>query len=227
MQFCVFFNMEALIRSKFVKKFEFLIVFGIMTGLLLPARLLFVEFVSDDWLGSFGIITAISISVIILAKKQKLGFFGPMLERQIYKFQKGKRGILVFGESVFLLLILGTMIVAIDQGSSVHSAYMIQNSPNASVVTSSEQVLEMTKEMTPADWVTGFLLVPAALFTEFPKMSAAIASIDQSLDGWLMHFYTVGFVEYLELLGIFIFYRISFKRKISNATNQLYAKSAI
>ena len=55
------------------------------------------------------------MSVIILAKKQKLGFFGPMLERQIYKFQKLKRGIVVFG-SVFLLLILGTMIVKIDQG---------------------------------------------------------------------------------------------------------------
>lgn len=207
--------------------FESLIVFGIMTGLLLPARLLFVEFVSDDWLGSFGVITAISLSVIILAKKKKLGFFGPMLERQIYKFQKGKRGIAVFGESVFLLLILGTMIVAIDQGSSVHSEYMLQNSPNTPVVTSPEQVMEMTQEMTPADWVVGFLLAPAALLTEFPKMSAAIASIDQSLDGWLMHFYTVGFVEYLELLGILIFYRVSFKRKISTATSQLYAKAAI
>lgn len=198
-----------------------------MTGLLLPARLLFVEFVSDDWLGSFGIITAISLSIIILAKKQKLGFFGPMLERQIYKFQKGKRGIAVFGESVFLLLILGTMIVAIDQGGSVHSQYMLQNSPNTPVVTSSEQVLEMTKEMTPTDWVVGFLLAPAALINEFPKMSAAIASIDQSLDGWLMHFYTVGFVEYLELLGILIFYRVSFKRKMSAATSPLYAKTAI
>ena len=207
--------------------FESLIVFGIMTGLLLPARLLFVEFVSDDWLGSFGIITAISISVIILAKKQKLGFFGPMLERQIYKFQKGKRGIAVFGESVFLILVLGTMIVAIDQGSSVHSEYMLQNSPNPQVVTSPEQVMEMTKEMTPTDWVVGFLLAPAALLTEFPKMSAAIASIDQSLDGWLMHFYTVGFVEYLELLGILIFYRVSFKRKMSTAASQLYAKAAI
>ena len=207
--------------------FESLIVFGIMTGLLLPARLLFVEFVSDDWLGSFGIITAISISVIILAKKQKLGFFGPMLERQIYKFQKGKRGIAVFGESVFLILVLGTMIVAIDQGSSVHSEYMLQNSPNNPVVTSPEQVMEMTKEMTPTDWVVGFLLAPAALLTEFPKMSAAIASIDQSLDGWLMHFYTVGFVEYLELLGILIFYRVSFKRKMSTAASQLYAKAAI
>ncbi|QDI89668.1 hypothetical protein Nisw_02030 [Candidatus Nitrosopumilus sp. SW] len=198
-----------------------------MTGLLLPARLLFVEFVSDDWLGSFGIITAISVSVIILAKKQKLGFFGPMLERQIYKFQKGKRGIAIFGESLFLLLILGTMIVAIDQGSSTHSEYMLQNSQNTKMINSPEQVLEMTNNMTPSDWFVGFLLVPSALLTEFPKMSAAIASIDQSLDGWLMHFYTVGFVEYLELLGILIFYRISFKRKISNATSQLYAKTAI
>ncbi len=198
-----------------------------MTGLLLPARLLFVEFVSDDWLGSFGVITAISMSVIVLAKKKKLGFFGPMLERQIYKFQKGKCGIVVFGESVFLLLILGTMIVAIDQGSSVYSEYMLQNSSNVPVVNSSEQVLEMTNEMAPTDWVVGFLLAPSALLTEFPKMSAAIASIDQSLDGWLMHFYTVGFVEYLELLGILIFYRVSFRRKISTATSQLYVKAAI
>lgn len=198
-----------------------------MTGLLLPARLLFVEFVSDDWLGSFGVITAISMSVIILAKKNKLGFFGPMLERQIYKFQKGKRGIAIFGESVFLLLILGTMIVAIDQGSSIHSEHMLQNSQNISSVSSPEQVLEMTNEMTPTDWFVGFLLAPSALLTEFPKMSAAIASIDQSLDGWLMHFYTVGFVEYLELLGILIFYRVSFKRKISATASQLYAKAAI
>ena len=207
--------------------FESLIVFGIMTGLLLPARLLFVEFVSDDWLGSFGVITAISMSVIILAKKQKLGFFGPMLERQIYKFQRGKRGIVVFGESVFLLLILGTMIVAIDQGSSIHSQYMLQNSDAVPMMNSPEQVMEMTNEMTPIDWIVGFLLVPSALLTEFPKTSAAIASIDQSLDGWLMHFYTVGFVEYLELLGILIFYRVSFNRKISITASPLYAKAAI
>ena len=207
--------------------FESLIVFGIMTGLLLPARLLFVEFVSDDWLGSFGVITAISLSVIILAKKKKLGFFGPMLERQIYKFQKGKRGIAVFGESIFLLLVLGTMIVAIDQGGSIHSEYLLQSSQNIPVVDSPEKVLEITNQMTPTDWVVGFLLAPSALLTEFPKMSAAIASIDNSLDGWLMHFYTVGFVEYLELLGILIFYRITFKKKISTATSQLHVKAAI
>jgi len=44
-------------------------------------------------------------------------------------------------------------------------------------------------------------------------MSAIIASIDSSLDGWLMHFYTVGFVEYPEFLGILVLYRSLIKTK--------------
>lgn len=191
--------------------FESLIVFGIMTGLLLPARLLFVEYVSDDWFGSLGVISTISISVIILAKKQKLGFFGPMLERQMYKFQKGKRGILVFGESMFLLVLLGGMIFAIDQGNSVHSDLKLQNNKNLPL--DATQVLEQTDDWGVDDWIHGFLIVPVAFVTAFPEMSAAIATIDQSLDGWLLHFYTVGFVEYAELCGILIYYKISFRKK--------------
>jgi len=192
---------------------ESLIVFGIMAGLLLPARLLFVEYVSDDWLGSFGIISVISISIIILAKKQKLGFFGPMLERQIHKFQKGKRGILVFGESVFLLALLGTTIVAIEQGNSIYSDAKLQNNENLSSDSVQIQVLEITKDWTPIDWVNAYFMGILGVVTDFPAMSAAIASVDQASDGWLLHVYTVGFVEYLELLGILILSRMSFWRK--------------
>ena len=208
--------------------FESLIVFGIMAGLLLPARLLFVEYVSDNWWGSFGIISVISISIIILAKKQKLGFFGPMLERQIYKFQKGKRGILVFGESVFLLALLGSTIFAIDQGNSTYSDLKLQNNQNLPSDTIQAQVVEITKDWTPIDWANAYLMGILAFVTNFPAMSAAIASINEATDGWLLHLYTVGFVEYLELLGILIFYRISFRRKILSSTNSiLYIKTAI
>ena len=207
--------------------FESLIVFGVMTGLLLPARLLFVEYVSDNWLGSFGIISAISILIIILARKKKLGFFGPMFERQMYKFQKGKRGLLVIGESLFLLLVLGSMIFAIDQGNSVYSDLKLQTMAN-STSTSSEQILESAKQWDASDWFIAFLMVPVAFLTAFPQMSAVIASVDQSLDGWLLHFYTVGFVEYLELFGILIFYKISFRKKLkSPITSTLYAKAAV
>ena len=183
-----------------------------MTGLLLPARLLFVEFVSDNWFGSLGIIGAISISILFLAKKNKLGFFGPMLERQIFKFQKGKRGIIVFGEAIFLLVLLGGMIFAIEYGNSVSAELKMQTFKDFPIE-SRDQIIEQAKDMTYYDWFMGFVTAPIAFFTAFPQMSAIIASIDQRFDGWLLHFYTVGFVEYLELLGILIFYRITIKKK--------------
>ena len=203
-----------------------------MTGLLLPARLLFAEYILDNWFGSLGIISAISILVVILARKKKLGFFGPMFERQMYKFQKGKRGLLVIGESVFVLLMLGGMIFAIDQGNSVYSDLKfqtIENSPQTnSPQTNSEQILELTNEWEASDWIVAFLMVPATFLTAFPQMSAGIASVDQSLDGWLLHFYTVGFVEYLELFGILIYYRISFRKKLqSSVKSTLYTKAAL
>lgn len=196
-----------------------------MGVILLPARLLFVEFVSDDWLGSLGVITVISLAIIILAKKNKLGVFGKMLERQIFKFQHGKRGIIIFGESIVMLLILGGMIFAIDQGHSVHAEQKMQYVPDVS--NHPNHVFETAKNMTPSDWIFGTLVAPVGFFTAFPQMSATIASIDHMLDGWLMHFYTVGFVEYLELVGILIYYKISFRRKIPDTAKQLSLKTAI
>ena len=207
--------------------FESLIVFGVMTGLFLPVRLLFVEYVSDNWFGSLGIISVISISLIILVEKKKLGLFGPMFKRQIYKFQKGKRSLLVFGESAFLLLILGSMIFAIDQGNSVYYDLKTQNIQNTSL-SSAEGVLDLADNLEYSDWIMGILMTPVMLLTSFPQMSASIASIDQSLDGWLMHFYTVCFVEYVELLGILIFYKISFMKKLTAIRDSTtYTKTAI
>jgi len=206
---------------------ESLLVFSVMTGILLPARILFVAYVSDDWLGSLGIISAISISMIILAKKKKLGSFGPMFERQIHKFQKGKRGIVVFAESLFLLFILGGMIFAINQGNSVYSEINLGSLGDVPA-DDVNQILEPTKDWNLFDWLTAFLMIPVAFLTAFPEMSATIASIDQKLDGWLLHFYTVGFVEYLELLGILLFYRVYFNKKSNSLILQpIYSRAAI
>ena len=200
--------------------FETLIVFSVMTCILLPARLLFIEYVSDNWFGSAGIIAAISVLVLVLAKNGKLGPFGPMLERQIYKFQKGKRGIVVFGESIFLLMLLGGMIFAIEQGNSTYAELKMQTFKNYPIETR-EQIMEQAKELTHYDWVMGFVTTPIAFVTAFPQMSAIIASIDERFDGWLLHFYTVGFLEYLELLGILMFYKVTARKsRLSNTYYQ-------
>ena len=206
--------------------FESLIVFGVLTGILLPTRLLFVEYISDNWFGSLGVISAISIAIIVLAKKKKLGFFGVMFERQLYKFQKGKRGLVVFGESIFLLLVLGGMIFAIEQGNSTFSHLKMETTQNLPATENPDQILKMTDKINNQDWLMGFLMTPVTFVTEFPKMSAIIASIDQRLDGWLLHFYTVGFVEYLELFGILVFYRISYRLKAKQLTENLLCSKA-
>jgi len=60
-------------------------VAAVLLLVLLPVRVLFVRYVADDWFGSFGLITGISVLIIYLAKKNKLGWFGRAFHRQMWK----------------------------------------------------------------------------------------------------------------------------------------------
>ena len=197
---------------------ESLIVFGVMTGILLPVRLLFVSYVSSDWFGSFGVITAISITMVVLSKKGKLGKFGEMFERQINKFQKGKRAKIVYGQSIILLIILSGTIFAIEQGNSTYLDLKNQILVEHEEFTQPEEIFEKTKQLDAQDWVLGVLGLFLAVFIAFPQLSAVLAVLNDSFDGWILHFYTVAFVEYLELFGILIYYRFSLYSKKSSST---------
>ncbi len=193
--------------------FEALIVFSVMTGILLPVRLFFVAYVSTDWYGSFGIVSAISVLMIILTKKGKLGRFGQMFERQINKFQKGKRAKLIYGQSIIFLLILGGTIFAIEQGNSVYLDLKNQLLEEHKEFSDPEQILKKSDEMQAQDWIYGIIGMFLAIFFAFPQLAAVLAVLNDSLDGWILHFYTVAFVEYLELFGILLYFRFSFSKK--------------
>jgi len=79
---------------------EAAIVFGVMTGLLLPVRILFYTYISTNWFGSFGLISIVSVILVLLVKKKKLGRFGQIFERQMNKVQHGKRSIIVYGQAI-------------------------------------------------------------------------------------------------------------------------------
>jgi hypothetical protein len=192
---------------------EALIVFSVMTGILLPVRLFFVTYVSTEWYGSFGIISAISALMIILTKKGKLGRFGQMFERQINKLQKGKRAKIIYGQSIVFLLILGGTIFAIEQGNSVYADLKNQLLEEHEEFSEPEQILKKVDEMQAQDWLYGIIGMFLAIFFAFPQLSAVLAVLNDSLDGWVLHFYTVAFVEYLELFGILLYFRFSLFKK--------------
>ena len=193
---------------------ETLIVFSVFTGMLLPVRLLFVSYVSDDWLGSFGIISVISILVLILTKKGKLGTFGQMFERQLRRIQSGKKGKLLYGQAIFFLLILGGTIFSIEQGNSEYLALKDEILTENEEFKNPEQIIEKTQELEAKDWLLGFIALFVAVFVAFPQICAVFAVLNDSFDGWILHFYTVAFVEYLELFGILLLYKLSLQKNL-------------
>ena len=199
---------------------EGLLVFGVMTGLLLPVRLVFVAYVSDNWFGSFGIISAISVLMIVLVKKQKLGKFGEIFDRQLTKIQHGKRGILVYSQAILFLMILGGTIFAIEMGNTAFGDIKEEILSQHEELSQPETLIAQSENFELQDWFYGIIGLFVAVFVAFPQLAAVFAVLDETFDGWILHFYTVAFVEYLELFGILIFYRFygrNIKKSVTNA----------
>jgi len=77
--------------NKTSHRFETLIVFGTITMILFPIRLLFVTYITDNWFASFGIIAYISLTMVFLAKRNKMWKFGELFVRVMRKWNSGKR----------------------------------------------------------------------------------------------------------------------------------------
>ena len=195
---------------------ETLAVFAVMTGLLLPVRLIFYTYVSTHWFGSFGLVSAISVLMVILVKKKKLGRFGQMFENQMRKVQRGKRKILAYGQAALFLLLLGGTIVAIELGNSTYLDIKTQLLERLEGIDDPQKMLAESKKMTPQDWIIGFVGFVLAIFFAFPQISALLAILNEMYAGWLLHFYTVALVETLEMTGILIFYRVTLSREQNN-----------
>ncbi|MGI0061995.1 MAG: hypothetical protein ACREBA_06045, partial [Nitrosotalea sp.] len=76
-------------RGKLPDIKEKLIVFGVITGIFLPIRMVFYAYFSAHWIGSLGLVSSLMFVLIFLAHKQKLGRFGNLFLRQITKTIKG------------------------------------------------------------------------------------------------------------------------------------------
>lgn len=193
---------------------EALTVFGVITGLLLPVRLFFYTHVSTSWLGSFGVISVISVIMIVLVKKKKLGRFGEMFENQMHKMQHGKRGMLAYGQGSLMLLLLGGTILAIELGNTTYSDIKAQILREVEGIDDPEKMMiSQIKDQTLEDWIKGLVGLVLAVFFAFPQLAALFAVLNDTYNGWILHFYTVGLVETMEVFGILIFYRFTLRNK--------------
>jgi len=187
---------------------ESIIVFGVLTGILLPVRLVFVEYFSDDWFGSFGLISIISIAIVILAKKQKLGKFGKMFENQMLKIHQGKRRIMVYTFASFIVLYLSVSIYSINEGNSTYleeKNLLMQEFKEKDI--NLQNMIEKMPKMSPERFMEGITTYVFSWIENFKDIAIVNAINNDYADGYILHFHTVFLVEQLEVIGILIFYR--------------------
>ena len=184
----------------------------VFTGIFLPVRLFFYIYVTQWWLGSFGLITGIMITLLYFSKKGKLGKLGDIINRQVTRIAKGKAGISFIIVSVILLTIFGNMLYGMS-------------SPPKETVT---QLNTMLEDEGITDWksytakakdvrfddseiLLGLLAVFFIMFVPTEPGHALFSIINGWTNAWLQHFVTVWFVQELEVLGLVIYFRYVYK----------------
>jgi len=200
---------------------EAVIVFLVMTGIFLPVRFLFVTFVSDHWFGSFGIISAVAIIMVILAKKEKLGKFGQMFQRQMIKIHTGKRRKLIYTHLALSVFLTGLFIVSINLGNTIYvdqknEIIQIAES-NGESLTEPADMQRLTQELkeVPLDQLLASLAaMPILLIYQFPYFAGLMAIENDLTSKFFLHFSTIGFVEALEMIGVLIFYKVTLRKSV-------------
>ena len=191
---------------------EKLIIFGISTGAFLPIRILFTTLVSDDWLGSLGLISAFAIVVVVLIKKNKLGWLGRMFERQIKKTLIGRTGKYIIGFAIFFLLYFGATLFFIERANTIYvedkeiffSSMVNQESLNVDDLSN----YELIGPKIIAQYQSSDMQSLAKLDYMF---SISYAVMNEMSDAWLSHIVVVMFVEQVEVIGLLVLFRNIFK----------------
>lgn len=207
---------------KISSRLEAVIVFVVMTMIFLPVRFIFVTFVSDHWFGSFGMVSAFAVIMVVLSKKEKLGRFGQMFQRQMIKIHTGKRRKFIYSNLIFSVFFMGLFIVSINLGNTI---YVDQKNEILAIAESQGQSLkepadmqkmaaEFEKISTP-QLLEALVAIPVMLIYQFPYFAALMAIENDMTAKFFLHFSTVGFIELLELIGVLIFYKVTLKTPVA------------
>jgi hypothetical protein len=199
---------------------EKLIILSITAGVFLPIRLALTSIVSDDWLGSLGLMTIFAILLVFLIKRKKLGKIGIMFERQIRKTIGGKTGKYIILFALFFLVYFGTTLFLIERGNTIYEEdkgifyYAIIGEKGYNIDEISTYSLNGPIILKNTNYEN--LQSIANLDYVF---SIAYGVMNDMSQKWISHFVIVMFIEQIELIGLLFFYRNTFKPVLNVQSN--------
>ncbi len=221
--------------SKIKSIFEDLVVVIVMVGIFLPVRLIFYNLISDNWFGSFGLISIIVITLVILSKKNKLGWFGRTYWKSITRVHKGKRRIFSYFMIGMMIYLNASVVFGINLAQSNEKViHLISNPTDLQNVEGLEPlqeilgmlssqdtlepdlILDQYAKIPPETIITGFTAVFFMPILDPVSWAAYVSLADDLTGGWALHFTTVFLIESMEIVGILSYTYIEARRSVKN-----------
>jgi len=212
---------------------ESIIVTLVMLLIFLPLRVIFTTWITPNWISSFGMLSAVIITLLYLSKKDKLGMFGRMFWRQSTKIHKGRRRIVSYAIIILAVYFWGSIIYGINYAENNPKVQELILQFQASLTEQDKQKIlefedalesqnvEKARQMLQErynnlNWNYFLLGVPIMFFLPFINIdlwSVAVFSMNMFTNGYFLHFGTVFFLEVLEVIGIMIYVRIETRKE--------------
>ena len=192
---------------------ETFIVGIVLILIYLPVRLVFYNFVSQAWIGSLGVLTCISVALVYLSEKNKLGKFGKMFQTQNMKIHRGKRKYIIYSMLALKLFFLLNIIYAIE---IANTEYIETKTEVAAIVPNYKNIEEYKnelKDVKPQDYLLALGAVVWVYVYHYDVLASMISIFNDQSNGWYMHFTTIAFIELLEIAGLMVWYRYKFKER--------------
>jgi len=185
---------------------EKMVLLSVTAAMFLPLRLFVSQYISDHWLGNLGIATAISFSLIILVKKNKLGRLGHVFKNQITKALWGRSAKLIIAALVFFMLYFGTTVLLIDRGNTVY----LDDKEILSQTIASRNLDRTALLSISGPQIHDIIGLAQIQYLEY-LFSVSYAILNDTTNGWLVNLHLILFMEQIEVLGLFWFYKRMFK----------------
>ena len=192
------------------KKIQSLVFYSFFLGLLFPLRIFLNSILANNWIGSFGILTVISILFLFLAEKNKLGWYGRAFLNKFRSIQSSRKKYIIIGQAILGIILASTILYLISYGNSISSEFkdntilqMEQKYDNFDELKSySIQIIQEK----PLEVIAGVLLLPILIFTN-PDIVATILAVEDNMSDQLFsHLFTIALLEEIEIIGIVLYY---------------------